>query len=237
MNAVILLLLFLPILIASVVLHEYAHARVAAWQGDPTPEREGRLTLNPFPHLDFLGSFLVPVLLWLMPTRFLIGWAKPVRVNPSNYRHYRRGDILVSLAGVATNFLLAALFVPVLALLAPLAGGAEGMAVAAGPLAAEGGVPWEALLLAAAQLGLWLNLLLGVFNLLPLPPLDGSHVVYHLLPGGLGDAYRSLGRFGMPILFALVFLAPDLLRTLLWPVEALQDVAHRLAGLAPAPGT
>src|SRR5690606_32236027 len=103
------LLLVLPVLLLSVVLHEYAHGWMALRQGDRTALEAGRLTLNPIVHIDPFGSILVPLLLWLAPGQFLFGWARPVPVDPRNYRNYRRGDILVSIAGVAANLLLAAL--------------------------------------------------------------------------------------------------------------------------------
>src|SRR5690606_20987639 len=104
------LLLVLPVLLLSVVLHEYAHGWMALRQGDRTALDAGRLTMNPIAHIDPVGSIIVPLFLWLAPGNILFGWARPVPVNPRNYRNYRRGDILVSVAGVAANLLLAALF-------------------------------------------------------------------------------------------------------------------------------
>src|SRR5690606_32597742 len=108
------LLTTLPVLIFSIVVHEVAHGWLAQREGDPTAAMLGRLTLNPIPHLDPIGSFLVPAVLTLTGSSFLFGWAKPVPVNPRNYRNYKRGDILVSLAGVASNFILAIIFTLVL---------------------------------------------------------------------------------------------------------------------------
>lgn len=209
------LLLLLPVLIGSVVAHEYAHARVAVWQGDPTPARHGRVTWNPLPHLDLFGSFLVPVFLWMSGSGFLFGWAKPVPVVPENFREPRRGDILVSLAGVTANFALAV----------GLVGAAILLAWAAPPAAGDAGI--VAALGRMARVGIWLNLLLGVFNLLPIPPLDGSHVLYHLLPPRLGARYREAGRYGMLLLLALFFV-PGALDAALWPVDALAGLADDL---------
>lgn len=205
-------------LLLSVVAHEWAHARVAVSQGDPTPARAGRLTLNPFPHLDLWGSLIVPVVLWLAPGGFVFGWAKPVPVDPENYREYRKGDILVSLAGVTINFLLAGAFVVVWAAV----GRAE---------AAVGGAPeLYAGFRQMARFGVLINLILGAFNLLPIPPLDGSHVLYHLLPEDLGRRYRELGRYSVVLLLA-VFLFPELLGVVFEPVRVLFGWAMDLARL------
>lgn len=206
------LLLFVPVLLLSVVAHEYAHARVAVSQGDPTPLMLGRLTLNPLPHIDPVGTVLVPLLLFFSQAGFIIGWAKPVPVNTRNFRDYRRGDILVSIAGVAANFLLALVF-----FLAALGLSAAGVEAGAPGLA--GG------LRRMSEFGLFLNLLLGIFNLIPIPPLDGSHLLYHLLPPALGARYREVGRYGMVLLF-VVILVPGLLGTLLYPVRFLMEVAR-----------
>jgi Zn-dependent protease len=208
------LLLFVPVLLLSVVAHEYAHARVAVSQGDPTPLMLGRLTLNPLPHIDPVGTVLVPLLLFFSQAGFIIGWAKPVPVNTRNFRDYRRGDVLVSIAGVTANFLLALVF-----FLAALGLSAAGVESSAPGLA--GG------LRRMSEFGLFLNLLLGIFNLIPIPPLDGSHLLYHLLPPALGARYREVGRYGIVLLF-LVILVPGLLGTLLFPVRFLMEIARGL---------
>ena len=100
------LLILLPVLIFSIVVHEVAHGWVAKQQGDPTAHMLGRITFNPIPHIDPIGSILVPVLLALAPGGIIFGWAKPVPVNPRNFRNFKRGDILVSLAGVTANLIL-----------------------------------------------------------------------------------------------------------------------------------
>lgn len=206
------LILFVPVLLLSVVAHEYAHARAALSQGDSTALMLGRLTMNPLPHIDPVGTVLVPLLLFFSHAGFILGWAKPVPVNPRNFRNYRRGDILVSSAGVAANFGLALLF-----FLAALGLSAAGVAAEAPGVA--GG------LRRMSEFGLFLNLLLGVFNLLPIPPLDGSHLLYHLLPPALGAKYRAVARYGIVLLF-LVILVPGLLSGLLYPVRFLMEVAR-----------
>lgn len=212
------LVLILPVLLFSVVAHEYAHARVAVAEGDPTPAMLGRLTLNPLPHIDLIGSVAVPLLLIVLNTGFLFGWAKPVPTVPRNYRNFRRGDILVSGAGVAMNFALAIAFT----LLAGVVGGIGGDPGAA-PLL-------EGLRLMAAY-GILINLILGVFNLLPIPPLDGSHLFYHLLPATWGARYRAVGhQYGL-LLVALVIMIPGVGRVLLAPALWLFGLAAQVAGL------
>ncbi|HKK28593.1 MAG TPA: site-2 protease family protein [Gemmatimonadota bacterium] len=219
MNDFSTLILVLPVLVLSVVLHEWAHARVAVWQGDPTPAMLGRLTLNPLPHIDPIGSILVPVVLWLLPGGFLFGWAKPVPINSRNFKNYRKGDILVSLAGVTVNFLLALAFVLVFA-------GASHLVRLPGE-----GVGGAAVTLARmARYGIFINLILGVFNLVPVPPLDGSHVLYHFLPPDLGARYRELGRYSL-ILLAVVMFFPGILGVILYPVHVLDQAAMALAAV------
>jgi len=210
------ILLFAPILLLSVVIHEYAHARVALAQGDNTAQLLGRVTLNPLRHIDPIGTVLVPLGLWAMQAGFLFGWARAVPVNPQNFKNYRRGDILVSIAGVAANFALA--IVCTLATIVLLriqdATGASAVITA---------------LVRMARFGIFFNLILGVFNLVPLPPLDGSHVLYHLLPPRLGARYRELGRFSFIFLAAILFV-PGLLDAIFYPVGVLMDAADRMIG-------
>ncbi len=188
------LLISLPVLIFSVVCHEVAHAWVARREGDNTAYMLGRITLNPLPHIDPVGSVLVPGLLALTGSGILFGWARPVPVNPRNYRDYRGGDIRVSLAGIVVNLILAVLFALLLVPLALLVREVPGLAPSVG------------LLLKMFQYGVLINLVLAFFNLIPIPPLDGSHVLYHLLPPRLGMRYRELQRFGMLPVIAFIVL-------------------------------
>jgi Zn-dependent protease len=189
-------ILALPILVFSLVAHEYAHARTALWQGDDTAYMLGRVTLNPLPHIDPIMTILVPALLWWR-FGFMFGGAKPVPVVPRKYRNYVRGDIIVSSAGVITNFALA--FVCALLFLAL---GTVGSLI---PAAAE----QVSILQRMMMLGIWLNMMLCFFNLMPVPPLDGSHLFYHLLPPVWGARYRQLGNFGyLPLMVVLFFLPP-----------------------------
>jgi Zn-dependent protease len=199
------------------VAHEYAHGYVALTQGDPTAQMLGRLTLNPLKHIDPWLTVLLPILLFTASGgRLLFGGAKPVPVTPANYRDYRRGDILVSSAGIVVNLLL---FVGCLV-----------AAVGVGWLAGfvnPGAAP--ALLQRALFWGVWLNLLLAFFNLIPIPPLDGSHLLFHALPREAAARYRRFGRYGFLALIGLVVFAPRALGALLTPAFALHGVACRVA--------
>jgi Zn-dependent protease len=213
-----LFLIVLPVLLMSVVVHEVAHALVAKWEGDDTAFRLGRVTLNPIPHLDLMGSVIVPLILLALPGDFIFGWAKPVPVNPRNYREPVGGDIRVSLAGITANLALALLFTLLLALLQWL-----------GSYVGYAGV--VSVLSQAAYFGIFINLILAFFNLIPIPPLDGSHVLYHLLPRHLRAGYREFGRYGIGVLMLLVFFVPDGFRILLWPVTFLVDLALAFVAL------
>lgn len=195
-------------LMFALVCHEVAHAWTALRQGDPTAWQLGRVTLNPIPHIDPFMTLILPALMWMATSgQFVFGGAKPVPVVPRNYRNYVRGDLIVSGAGIVTNILLAlvcTLLFVALGLIHDLTGGAGTSTVTT----AQRMLNW----------GIYLNLLLAFFNLIPIPPLDGSKLLYHALPPRLGSAYRALDRFGMlPLLMILVFFRP-LLVVLLTPL-------------------
>lgn len=212
--------LLIPVLVFSFVVHELAHAWQARREGDDTPERDGRITLNPLAHLDPIGSFLVPILLFASGTGILFGWARPVMVNPGNYRSRVWGDIRVSLAGIAANLITAVVVVFLM-----------GLVTWAGADVASGGRADAAfdLVYVVLQYALVLNLVLAIFNLIPIPPLDGSHVVAHMLPKGVRGAYRRAGPVAFVLLIAALYLGRfvglDLFSVLFWPVRALQDLA------------
>ena len=189
--------------------HEYAHGWAALRQGDDTALLAGRLTLNPIPHIDPLFTLIMPAVLWYVSKgTFIFGGAKPVPVRPDRYRNYRRGDIIVSLAGIATNLLLlllcAVLFVGVGMLARAVPGAQEAFGTAQRMLF------W----------GVVLNLMLAFFNLIPLPPLDGSHVLYHFLPSGLRERYRAIQRLGFLPLMLILFVFPRVIQVLLTPAYA-----------------
>lgn len=204
-------LIIVPVLLASVVVHEVAHAWQALREGDTTARDLGRITLNPIPHLDPVGSILVPVVLHLLPGNFLFGWAKPVPVNPRNYRNPRAGDIRVSLAGIVANLGLVVVCALGLVMLISLEG--------ALPLGGQLGASVFSIL----TYGVFINLILAYFNLIPIPPLDGSHVLYHLLPPSLREGYRAIGRYGIGILFLTLLAFPGAFAALLSPVFVAYD--------------
>jgi Zn-dependent protease len=187
-------LLAVPVLLFSMVAHEYAHGYAALKQGDPTAQQLGRLTWNPLKHIDPFLTILMPVMLfWASNGQFIFGGAKPVPVNPRNYRNYRRGDIIVSLAGIAANLLLfplCALLIVSLGLLGRLI---------------PPGVDVLSLLQQMMINGILFNLLLAFFNLIPIPPLDGSHVLKWLLPAAWSLRYQQLGKYGIVILIVLLW--------------------------------
>ena len=198
-------LLFVPILLFSVVAHEYAHAWTAYRQGDPTAYMLGRLTLNPVPHIDPMMSVLVPIVLWVATHgTFTFGAAKPVPVDPRNFRNYRKGELIVSSAGIVTNLilgLLCALLFVALGIAGSIFIDAEGVL---------------SILQRMVLYGIYLNYILAFFNLIPVPPLDGSHILFQLLPPAQAARYRQLGRFGFVLILA-IFLIPRVSDVLLWP--------------------
>ena len=175
------ILFFLPAVLAAVILHELAHGVVARALGDPTAERAGRLTLNPLPHIDWIGLLALVF--------FHFGWAKPVPVDPRYFRHPYRDMVLVALAGPVTNGLWALVLAFALVLVLPLYGGLAALNSASLP-------PALYVLLSALEI----TIALGIFNLLPVPPLDGSHFLSALWPA----ANLWITRFGFIILIILV---------------------------------
>jgi len=210
-------------LLFALVAHEFAHGWVAHTQGDDTAYMLGRLTLNPLPHIDPFLTVILPIVLWVGSNgTFTFGGAKPVPINPRNFRNYRRGDILTSGAGVVTNAVLAVvctlLFMAVGALHQLLGGLGTSTANAAQRM---------------LTFGVMINCVLAVFNLIPIPPLDGSRLFYHLLPPAMGARYRSLDRFGFAILLVLMLLFQNVLTLLLspayWAVQHLLSLASPFA--------
>jgi len=182
-------ILQLSVLFFSVIIHEVAHGYVAYKRGDPTAKQLGRLTLNPLPHIDVFGSIVLPLLL-LIANAPVFGWAKPVPVNPARLYKPKTDMLWVSLSGCAANFLLAVLAGAGMALIRNF--GSSQMSIL---------VPAYEIL----QTILVINIVLPVLNLIPIPPLDGSRVVYYLLPRELAIQYDKIGTYGFIIIFVLLF--------------------------------
>lgn len=201
----------IPLVIA-IVFHEVAHGYVARIFGDHTAERMGRLTLNPIRHVDPIGTVVLPMVLAIAHAP-IFGWAKPVPVEGSNLRNPRRDMIFVALAGPGTNFVLATLAALVLAAFF------SGSVPPASALYTVSGFAFLSLL-SFVQV----NVFLGVFNLIPLPPFDGGHVVQGLLPRPAAIQYAKLARFGLPLLLILLLVLPmispnlDIVRRLIGPI-------------------
>lgn len=179
----------------SIVLHEMAHGYVALLFGDQTARQQGRITFNPIPHIDLMWTIVIPIIAYLLSKgTFIIGGAKPVPVNPLNYRRPVMGDICVSIAGVTANFLIAVIMILLINIVHFISGNLAGAAAAY-------------ILLQVALL----NIVLAMFNLIPIPPLDGSHLFKYLLPQELRRGYENIGRTGAGfIILILVINMPGL---------------------------
>ncbi|OHA56685.1 MAG: hypothetical protein A2114_02315 [Candidatus Vogelbacteria bacterium GWA1_51_14] len=179
-------------LIMSVVIHEVAHGAVAGLLGDPTARLAGRLTLNPLKHLDPIGSVVVPAIMALLPGGLIFGWAKPVPYNPFNLRAGQWGPALVAAAGPASNLLLAIFFGLVLRF----------------------GLPAGLISAAASEfviLIVFVNLVLMLFNLIPVPPLDGSKILFACLPYRFRFIEEQFGRYSLILLVVVIFAAGGLI--------------------------
>ena len=180
-------------LVIAIVFHEVAHGLVARRLGDPTAEQKGRLTLNPLRHVDPFGTIVLPMLLAISHAP-VFGWAKPVPVNYRRLNNPRRDMVLVALAGPGMNLLLALV----------------GTAILAATIMGWGGAPSGAPAFVAANAlnFVLINIFLAVFNLLPVPPFDGGHVVEGLLPRGAARSFRKVGRYSLLVLVALLLVLP-----------------------------
>lgn len=172
------------ILIFSAVIHEFAHGWMANYLGDPTAKYMGRLTLNPIPHIDLFGSIIIPLMLILSDAGIIIGWAKPVPYNPYNLKDQKNGPALVGAAGPASNLFLALVF---------------GISVRI--MSAEGMFPNFVPLF---EIIVYINILLAVFNLIPIPPLDGSKLLFSFLPYSMHKLQETMERNAL--LFLLLFI-------------------------------
>jgi Zn-dependent protease len=183
-------LIVVAALILSIVIHEVSHGFMANWLGDPTARLAGRLTLNPISHIDPIGSIAVPAFLVLTNAGLLFGWAKPVPYNPYNLKNQRWGEALVAFAGPGVNLIIAFVFAILIRV-----GVASGFAPA---------------FIDLASYIVYINILLAFFNLIPIPPLDGSKVLAGILPWNLQMRYRELGarieQYGIFATFAFIFI-------------------------------
>lgn len=178
----------LPIVLA-VTVHEAAHGFVANYFGDNTAKALGRLTLNPIKHIDLLGTVIVPLVMYVL-TQFIFGWAKPVPIDPRNFRNPRRDMFLVAAAGPTSNLLMALAWAGLTAI---------------GVHALPGGSWYAEPLALMGQIGIFVNVLLAIFNLLPLPPLDGGRMLVSVLPPDVAAKVAGLEAWGFPILLLLLF--------------------------------
>ncbi len=184
------------ILLYSIILHEIAHGKVAGMMGDDTARMYGRLTLNPIPHLDLFGTML-PIFLLMSGSPIVFGWAKPVQINPHNFVDYKRGMIWVSAAGILTNLLIAWTLATILKF-----------------------IPTNTDLLyifaRALAFGVRINIVLAIFNLLPIPPLDGSRLLSMFLPSEYSEYIYRMEPYGFFILLFILIFPPT--QALLWGV-------------------
>jgi Zn-dependent protease len=211
------------VLVFSAVFHECAHGLAAYWSGDDTARKAGRLTLNPIPHLDLFGSFLLPLMLVLMKASFVIGWAKPVPVRLERLRDRRWGAAAVSSAGVATNLVGVLLFFALFVLFGILVQRITPLrienytSILQEASVAGYGVHPLAVVAQALKFGVFINLALALFNLLPFPPLDGAGLLESLLPGSFAPLFAAVRSLGCLLLPLILLLAVCLLLPLLIP--------------------
>jgi len=192
----------LIILFFSIVVHEYFHGYIALRCGDPTAKYAGRLTFNPIPHIDIVGTIILPLFLVMSGSSFLIGWAKPVPVNPYNFRNPGIDNVKVSAAGPLSNFSLAVIFTVLIILTGDLLPNLIGI----------------------FHFGIFINLLLGIFNLIPVPPLDGSHILEYFLPYDMKISYNKIKQYGFIIL--LIFIMTPFFNIIFYIVYFLYNILN-----------
>lgn len=197
---------FIPVFLLSITVHEFAHAFSAKKFGDSTAENEGRYTLNPAKHIDPIGSLLMPFLSFFSGA-FLIGWAKPVPVNPNNFRKPLRDNAIVSFAGPLSNFLVAViLFVSFTVLQKSNSAVAD-----------------------IFYYGTVFNIFLFCFNLLPIPPLDGSHILYSIFPNRFTQQWLNIGFYGSIVL--LIFIFSPLWKYFLMLINSILKIFLMIGGI------
>ena len=201
---------YVVILIMSIVIHEVSHGFMAEYFGDDTARDAGRLTLNPIPHLDLFGSILLPAVLLLAHSPFLFGWAKPVPYNPNNLSNRKWGTIAVAAAGVLANFFLAIIF---------------GIIIRFSPFLLPGSILSANFYFIVSSIVI-VNLALGIFNLVPIPPLDGSKIIFSFLPDRAFSFMIEYERYSLILLLVFIVFFSDYL----YPI--LSFFFHLVTGLA-----
>ncbi len=187
------------ILILSIVAHEVAHGLAALWQGDRTARDAGRLTLNPIPHIDMVGSIILPVFMYIIGMPFLFGYAKPVPINPYNFRNIKYGEALVAFAGPLVNIIFVAIFTVLLHT-----------------------VPMSPVYTGVAQMIILINIVLALFNLMPVPPLDGSKILFAFIPQRFYRFRKSLEGKSFLFWFIIIILIWQVFQPLVaWIFEKL----------------
>ncbi len=212
MEVYLLIALYLIVLLYSIILHEISHGIVALWLGDRTAKDSGRITLDPLPHIDLMGSIILPLIM-IITTPFAFGWAKPVPYNPLNLIWQKWGPVCVAFAGPITNFILAGIAAMIGAFIG-IPSSLKAQIISELPKKFMEG---EMVALVAGDLGaifflitvmcVFWNVLLGIFNLIPLPPLDGSKLLFTLAPIKM-ETQIFLEKWGFIIVFGLIFLTP-----------------------------
>jgi len=204
-----------PPFMMAVVFHEYAHGFVANMWGDTTAKDSGRLTLNPIPHIDLMGTIVLPIMVMATGMNVLFGWAKPVPISPTRFRKYRPGLFWVSIAGPGMNFILAVVSALVMAALVRFA-------------------PQDAFffepLVMMSGISVYLNFALGLFNLIPLPPLDGSKIIQAFLSYEATKAYEKVAAWSFFIILGLIMTGA--MRVLLYPMQVLGALTFSFAEIA-----
>lgn len=185
-NRLISFLIFLPVFFLSIAVHEFSHALMANKFGDETAKKLGRLTLNPIKHIDLIGSVIMPLASFASGFA-LIGWAKPIPVNRNNFRNSLKDDLVVSFAGPLSNLILSVLLF-ILFIISENWFGVQ-----------------NSIINTALWYGVFLNVFLFVFNLLPIPPLDGSHILFDLFPNKITAKILNLGLYGSLLLLVFIY--------------------------------
>lgn len=185
------IIFYIVILLMSVVIHEVSHGYAALYFGDRTAKDMGRLTLNPIPHLDIIGSILLPLLLFISSSPFLIGWAKPVPYNPDNLRDRKKGTLAVASVGILANFFIAIFFGLILRFSLPYS-------------------PSQSFIFITSIIVI-INLALGIFNLIPIPPLDGSKILFTLLPYSFSKIIDFIEQFSLIIFIVFILFFSNII--------------------------